>query len=122
MTSDTDTKKKEEPKKGRTKRYIPNLAEFYFEKLRYDDASSVYKSFIDLNPYHAAAPHFGMRIVDIYDAAGFPLLVVESKKEFATRYAVDSDAMYSPSSASSGMICFGDRLRCLFEVSAWSSR
>ncbi len=31
MTSDTDPKKKEEPRKGRTKRYIPNLAEFYFK-------------------------------------------------------------------------------------------
>ena len=31
MTTDTDPKKKEEPKKGRTKRYIPNLAEFYFK-------------------------------------------------------------------------------------------
>jgi site-specific DNA-methyltransferase (adenine-specific) len=31
MTIDTDPKKKEEPKKGRTKRYIPNLAEFYFK-------------------------------------------------------------------------------------------
>lgn len=68
-----------------------NLAEFYFEKLRYDDAASVYKSFIKLNPFHAAAPHFSMRVVDVYDAAGFPLLVVESKKEFATRYAVDSN-------------------------------
>ncbi|MHA2395420.1 MAG: DNA-methyltransferase [Candidatus Thorarchaeota archaeon] len=31
MTTDSDIKKKEEPKKGRTKRYIPNLAEFYFK-------------------------------------------------------------------------------------------
>jgi len=31
MTTDTDSKKKEEQKKGRSKRYIPNLAEFYFE-------------------------------------------------------------------------------------------
>ncbi|MGH8222116.1 MAG: tetratricopeptide repeat protein, partial [Woeseiaceae bacterium] len=29
-----------------------NLGEFYFSKLRYDDAASVYKSFIALNPYH----------------------------------------------------------------------
>jgi tetratricopeptide (TPR) repeat protein len=29
-----------------------NLGEFYFAKLRYDDAASVYKSFIGLNPYH----------------------------------------------------------------------
>ena len=67
-----------------------NLAEFYFAKLRYEDAASVYKSFIELNPYHAASPHFSMRIVDVYGDAGFPLLVVEAKKEFATRYAVDS--------------------------------
>lgn len=31
MTTDTDTKKKDSTKKGRTKRYIPNLAEFYFK-------------------------------------------------------------------------------------------
>jgi tetratricopeptide (TPR) repeat protein len=68
-----------------------NLAEFYFVKLRYDDAASVYKSFIDLNPYHKVAPRFGMRVVEIYGEAGFPMLVVESKKEFATRYAVDAE-------------------------------
>ena len=32
-----------------------------------------------------------MRIVEIYGEAGFPMLVVESKKEFATRYAVDAE-------------------------------
>jgi site-specific DNA-methyltransferase (adenine-specific) len=31
MTIDTDSKKKDEQKKGRDKRYIPNLAEFYFK-------------------------------------------------------------------------------------------
>lgn len=68
-----------------------NLGEFYFAKLRYDDAASVYKSFIDLNPYHKASPPFSMRVVEIYGEAGFPLLVVESKKEFASRYALTSD-------------------------------
>jgi len=68
-----------------------NLGEFYFGKLRYDDAASVYKSFIKLNPFHKVAPHFGMRIVEIYGEAGFPLLVVEAKKEFATNYSLDAD-------------------------------
>ena len=68
-----------------------NLAEFYFSKLRYEDAASVYRSFIDLNPYHTASPRFSMRIVNIYGDAGFPLLVVESKKDFANRYAIDSE-------------------------------
>jgi tetratricopeptide (TPR) repeat protein len=68
-----------------------NLAEFYFEKLRYEDAASVYKSFVNLNPYHRQSPYFGMRVVDIYAEAGFPRLVVEAKKDFASRYAVDAE-------------------------------
>jgi tetratricopeptide (TPR) repeat protein len=68
-----------------------NLGEFYFTKLRYDDAAQVYKSFIDLNPYHTVSPHFSMRIVEIYGDADFPQLVVEAKKEFATRYAIDAE-------------------------------
>ena len=68
-----------------------NLGEFYFSKLRYEDAASVYKSFININPYHRISPHFSMRVVEIYGEAGFPKLVVESKKDFATRYAVDAE-------------------------------
>ena len=68
-----------------------NLAEFYFSKLRYDDAASVYKSFINHNPYHKVSPHFGMRVVEMYGDAGFAQLVVEAKKDFATSYAIDAD-------------------------------
>jgi tetratricopeptide (TPR) repeat protein len=67
-----------------------NLAEFYFAKLRYEDAAAVYRSFIDLNPYHKVSPHFGMRVVEIYGEAGFPKLVVEAKKDFATQYALNA--------------------------------
>ena len=67
-----------------------NLGEFYFSKLRYDDAASVYKSFVSLNPFHKISPYFGMRVVEIYGEAGFPLLVVEAKKEFATDYALNT--------------------------------
>ena len=67
-----------------------NLAEFYFDKLRFEDAAAVYKSFVNLNPYHKVAPHFSMRVVEIYGEAGFPKLVVESKKDFATRYALNA--------------------------------
>ncbi len=67
-----------------------NLGEFYFEKLRYEDAASVYKSFIELNEYHRASPYFSMRVIDIYGEANFPQLVVEAKKEFAATYAIDA--------------------------------
>jgi len=68
-----------------------NLGEFYFGKLRYEDAASTYKSFIELNPYHRVAPHFSMRVVEIYGEAGFPQLVVEAKKTFARSYALDAE-------------------------------
>ncbi len=68
-----------------------NLGEFYFAKLRYDDAASVYKSFIDLNPFHRSSPLFSMRVIEIYGEGGFPQLVVESKREFATKYALDAE-------------------------------
>jgi len=77
--------------RGYADKIYGNLGEFYFVKLRYDDAASVYRSFIKLNPYHKISPHFSMRIVEIFGEAGFPLLVVESKKEFATNYALDAD-------------------------------
>jgi TolA-binding protein len=68
-----------------------NLGEFYFSKLRYEDAASVYKSFINRNPYHRISPYFSMRVVEIYGEAGFPKLVVAAKKEFATTYSLDAD-------------------------------
>ena len=68
-----------------------NLGEFYFSKLRFEDSASVYKSFIALNPFHKVSPHFGMRIVEIYGEAGFPLLVVKAKQEFARTYALDAE-------------------------------
>jgi tetratricopeptide (TPR) repeat protein len=72
-------------------RIYSNLGEFYLDKLRYQDAADVYGSFVELNPYHEVAPKFGMRIVEIYEKGEFPLLVVESKKDFASRYALTSD-------------------------------
>jgi outer membrane protein assembly factor BamD (BamD/ComL family) len=68
-----------------------NLGEFYFGKLRYDDAASAYKAFIRLNPVHRASPHFSMRVIEIYEEGNFPQLVVESKKEFATEYALSAN-------------------------------
>ena len=68
-----------------------NLGEFYLEKLRYQDAAAVYNSFVDLNPAHRVAPHFSMRVIEIYEKGEFPQLVVESKKNFSQRYAVDAE-------------------------------
>ena len=72
-------------------RIYSNLGEFYLDKLRYHDAASVYRSFMALNPFHQRSPHFGMRVVEIYEKGGFPQLVVDAKKEFATNYALDAE-------------------------------
>jgi len=72
-------------------RIYRQLGEFYLEKLRYHDAAGVYRAFVELHPLHRASPRFSMRVVEIYEAGGFPKLVLESKKEFAARYGLQSD-------------------------------
>jgi outer membrane protein assembly factor BamD (BamD/ComL family) len=72
-------------------RIYSHLGEFYFEKLRYQDAAAAYQAFVDLHPLHRSSPHFGMRVVEIYEAGGFPKLVLESKKQFAANYGLQSE-------------------------------
>jgi cellulose synthase operon protein C len=71
-------------------RIYSHLGEFYLDKLRFQDAAAVYKSFIAQYPLHRVSPHFSMRVIDIYGQGGFPRLVVEAKKAFATDYGVRS--------------------------------
>jgi len=72
-------------------RIYSNLGEHYLDKLRYDDAAKTYKTFIALYPFHRAAPRFSMRVVDTFTQGGFPKLVLESKREFASKYGLKSE-------------------------------
>jgi outer membrane protein assembly factor BamD (BamD/ComL family) len=72
-------------------RIYSHLGEFYLEKLRYNDAAASYQTFVGLQPLHRVAPHFSMRVVEIYEAGDFPILVLESKKDFASRYGLQSE-------------------------------
>ena len=67
-----------------------NLGEYYLDKRRYADAALSYKTFVRLNPYDKVAPHFDMRVIDIYKQGGFPKLVVDANKDFATNYGLKS--------------------------------
>jgi TolA-binding protein len=67
------------------------LAEFYLVKLRYQDAATVYKSFVALYPFHQASPHFSMRVAEIYEKGGFPQLVLVAKKDFAAAYGLQGE-------------------------------
>ena len=71
-------------------RVYRNFGEFYLTKLRYQDAATVYKQFVALYPFHAASPGFSMRAIEIYEKGGFPKLVLDSKKEFASQYGLHS--------------------------------
>jgi outer membrane protein assembly factor BamD (BamD/ComL family) len=67
------------------------LAEFYLVKLRYQDAATVYKSFVALYPFHQTSPHFSMRVIEIYEKGGFPQLVLGAKKDFAATYGLQGE-------------------------------
>jgi tetratricopeptide (TPR) repeat protein len=72
-------------------RVYSNLGEHYLGQLRYDDAAKTYKAFVALYPLHRNAPHFSMRIVDTFTRGGFPKLVLESKRDFASRYGLKAE-------------------------------
>jgi cellulose synthase operon protein C len=72
-------------------RVYSNLGEFYFDKRRYADASATYNAFTSRNPFHEVAPNFHMRAIEIHAAGGFPSLVLEAKKEFATTYGLAAE-------------------------------
>lgn len=68
-----------------------NLAEYYYNKRRYSDAAGAYNAFVETNPHHKKAPHFSMRVIDIYMKGGFPRLVIGAKKDFVSRYGLKTD-------------------------------
>src|SRR5882724_7285215 len=68
-----------------------NLGEHYLAKLRYDDAAKTYNAFIALHPFHPASPRFSMRVVETFTKGGFPKLVLESKRDFASKYGLQAE-------------------------------
>ncbi len=77
--------------RGYEDRIYRGLGEYYLEKLRFQDAAASYQAFIELNPLHKVSPHFSMRVIEIYGKGDFPKLVLESKKQFAATYALESE-------------------------------
>jgi tetratricopeptide (TPR) repeat protein len=77
--------------RGYEDRIYGNLGEHYLAKLRYDDAAKSFKAFVALYPYHRTSPRFSMRVIETFTQGGFPKLVLESKKEFATSYGLSGE-------------------------------
>src|SRR5579859_2665470 len=72
-------------------RVYSNLGEHYLTNLRYDDAAKTYNAFIALHPFHPASPRFSMRVVETFTKGGFPKLVLESKRDFASKYGLQAE-------------------------------
>ena len=72
-------------------RVYSNLGEYYLAKLRYDDAAKTYNGFMTLHPFHRAAPSFSMRVVETFTRGGFPKLVLQSKRDFASKYGLQAE-------------------------------
>jgi tetratricopeptide (TPR) repeat protein len=68
-----------------------NLGEYYYTKRRYSDAVATYNAFVSRNRFHKKAPQFHMRVIEINIAGGFPSLVIEAKKAFATNYGLQAE-------------------------------
>jgi len=67
-----------------------DLASYFLDKERFADSARTLTLFVERNPLHERAPEFQRRVIDVYDKGGFPALVLDSKKAFAERYALDS--------------------------------
>ena len=72
-------------------RVYNNLGEHYLAELRYQDAAKTYQAFVTLYPVHRDAPQFSMRVIETYTKGGFPKLVLESKREFASKYGLQGE-------------------------------
>jgi cellulose synthase operon protein C len=72
-------------------RVYSNLGEHYLAQLRYQDAAKTYQAFVALYPLHRDAPQFSMRVIETFTKGGFPKLVLESKREFASKYGLQGE-------------------------------
>ncbi|MCW9015091.1 MAG: tetratricopeptide repeat protein [Gammaproteobacteria bacterium] len=67
-----------------------HLGEYYLEKRRYADAAKSYNVYVERNPLNKVSPYFNIRVIEIYLQGGFPKLVIDSKKNFATTYGLSA--------------------------------
>ncbi|MEW6705975.1 MAG: tetratricopeptide repeat protein [Pseudomonadota bacterium] len=72
-------------------RVYQQLAELYLKQERTKDAADTLGAFARRQPLHEKAPVLQARVIEIYQQAGFGMLALEAKKEYVSRYGVDSE-------------------------------
>ena len=72
-------------------RVYQQLGEFYLKQERVKDAADTFGLFARRNPLHAQAPQLQARVIVIYEQTGFANLALEAKKDYVSRYGIDSE-------------------------------
>jgi TolA-binding protein len=72
-------------------RVYQQLGELYIRQERTKDAADAFGTFAKRAPLHAQAPQLQARVIDIYQGAGFATLALDAKKDYVSRYGVESD-------------------------------
>jgi cellulose synthase operon protein C len=67
-----------------------HLGDLYVDKQRFQDAASVYRAYVQRDPYGEHAPDLDMAAIEAYNKGGFSQLVFDAKREFVERYNFDS--------------------------------
>ncbi|MBX3619021.1 MAG: tetratricopeptide repeat protein [Rhizobacter sp.] len=72
-------------------RVYQQLGELYIKQDRTKDAADAFGAFAKREPLHAQAPQLQARVIEIYQSAGFATLAIDAKRDYVTRYGVDSE-------------------------------
>lgn len=64
------------------------LGEHYLAQERFRDSAESYKAYTRRFPQSALAHRFALRVIETYEAGGFPDLIIEEKQDFVATFAV----------------------------------
>ncbi|MDO3381510.1 tetratricopeptide repeat protein [Gilvimarinus algae] len=67
-----------------------NLGELYLTQERYLDSADTFSRFVINNPDSDLAPDFSIREIEVYQAGGFPSLVLPAKQAYVDHYGIYS--------------------------------
>jgi len=72
-------------------RVYQQLGELYLKQDRIKDAADTFSAFARRQPLHEQAPLLQARVIEIYQQTGFANLALDAKKDYVSRYGIDSE-------------------------------
>jgi tetratricopeptide (TPR) repeat protein len=81
----------DEVRRGYEFRVYQQLGELYIKQDRVKDAADTFSAFVKQQPLHVQAPQLQARVIEIYQSSGFATLALEAKKDYVSRYGIDSE-------------------------------